>query len=710
MERLEGRDFEINSGTRIIYQGEAARKPAELLAATLRQASGFPLKVLPLTGGEMNVISLTTRRLDSLNREGYKLHSSAKKVDVTASAASGLFYGTQTLLQLLPPEVFNTAPSESVRWRIPPVEISDEPSFVWRGMMLDVARYFFTKEYVLRYLDMMAMHKMNVLHWHLVDDCGWRIEIKKYPKLTEIGGFRGKGEKRYGGFYTQDDVREIVQYAADRNITIVPEIEVPAHTLSALAAYPWLGCAGKQFSVPSRHSISPEIYCAGKKTTQYFLEDVMTEICDLFPGEFIHIGGDEAKYNRWKKCPDCQRKIKELGLKNEYELQGWMTTELEKFLAKKKKRIIGWADILECGVSPRAGLMTWHRPQTAVRGAKRGNPVVMSLTHHAYFDTAESRLPGEPPTARWIPPISLRKAYEWDPLPKGVTGDAVKNILGANGCIWSDRFLHNANVLADKPGEGTVKSEAYVDYLSLPRMAALAEVTWTPENMRDYEGFTRRMRRMYLRYKNAGYNFRMPTPLLETVKNQDGSAEIYAASPIEGGTVRYTLDGTDPLPDSPLLEKQIVVGSDQTFKTATFAADDRTRSLVYTYMGGARKTTAKYGKKIGEWKSGQPGIGKPVEMVFDATGYINKNGKYQITFLYSKGRQRLDIDGIEVVINDQKTVAGDDHHGITGRQNRKNSYIVKIESYETGASFKIKARVYGDTGNDSNGTVFIRLM
>jgi hexosaminidase len=697
--------FELNRETQIVYRDEAARRPAELLALALRPATGLPLKVVP-AGGKSNVIMLRLDPSASTNEEGYLLRSSPKGVLITASQAAGLFYGTQTLLQLLPTEVFLQKKAETVRWLIPSVKISDEPVFGWRGMMLDVSRYFFTKAYVLRYLDMMAMHKMNVLHWHLVDDCGWRVEIKKYPKLTEIGGFRGKGEKRYGGFYTQEDIREIVRYAADRNIRIVPEIEVPAHTLAALVAYPWLGCTGKQFSVPTRHSISPEIYCAGKATTQKFLEDVMTEICELFPDEYIHVGGDEAKFDRWKKCPDCQAKIKELGLKNEYELQGWMTMELEKFLAKKGKRLIGWDEILKCGVSSRTGLMVWYRPKSAVAGAKRGNPIVMSLTKHAYFDTPESRLPGEPPAARWIPPISLQKAYEWDPLPKGLDRIAAKNILGASGCIWSDLFLHKAEVLADKPGEGTVKSEAYVDYLSLPRMAALAEVTWTPQSLRNYPSFTQRMRRMYLRYRAAGYNFRMPTPLLEVQEQPDG-VTISATSPIEGGLVRYTLDGSEPAATSPPLELSVLVARDRTFKTATFLGDKQ--SLTYTYIDESRKDSPELGKKIGEWKSGQPGNRKPKKMVFDATGAINKNGKYKITFLYSKGQQRLEIDRIEVVKNNHQVVAKDVHHGITGhRFQKKNSYTVVIKGYETGASYKIWAQVYGDKGTDSNGAVFIR--
>ncbi len=760
-----GPAFELNAKTTITYLGDDARKPAELLADALRPATGLPLKIGKATGFKRNTVFLklgalssagfsdvsrrsgaeteaqrrSTHSADSLgsddepnnalacnlpsasekpglrrgpspeplSNEGYVLESSPNGITIVAAKPAGLFYGTQTLLQLLPSEVFRSDKASRTSWEIPAVSIKDTPALPWRGMMLDVSRYFFTKEYVLRYLDMMAMHKMNVLHWHLIDDCGWRIEIKKYPKLTELGGFRGKGDARYGGFYTQDDIREIVRYATDRNITIVPEIELPAHTLPALVAYPQLGCTGKQFEMPTRHSISPELYCAGKQSTQTFLEDVMTEVCALFPGTFVHIGGDEAKYVRWKNCPDCQAKIKELGLKSEHELQGWMTTQMEDFLAKKGKRIIGWDEILGCGVSEKAGIMTWHRPKTAVGGAKRGNPVVMSLTGHAYFDTAESKLPGEPPTATWIPPISLEKAYKWHPVPNGLTDREARNVLGASGCVWTDQFLHKAHILADKPGEGTTKSEAYVDYLSLPRMAALAEVTWTKRELRDYDSFTDRMKRMYVRYTHADYKFRMPTPLLNTRKQADGSVTVTGSTPIEGGTVRYTLDGSEPVAKSLELTGPVSVSRDKVFKAVTFAPDGQAHSLTYTYADASQKY-AKHGKQIGEWKSGQPGNGSPKEMTFDATGFINANGRYLITFLYTRGRQRLDIDGIEVVKNDAQIVARDIHHGITGASHKNNTYTVEIDDYETGASFKVKAPVYGDTGNDSNGVVLIR--
>ena len=649
-------------------------------------------------------ITLAIEETSDLASEGYVLDVASVGVTIRAATPAGAFYGWQTLRQLLPPAGEGPA-------AIPCLHIEDEPSFQWRGMMLDVSRYFFNKHYVLRYLDMMAMHKMNTLHWHLIDDAGWRLEIKKYPRLTEIGAWRGTGEKRYGGFYTQDDIREIVAYASARNITIVPEIELPAHTLAALAAYPHLGCFNKKLEVPTRHFISQELYCAGKETTWTFLEDVFDEVCELFPGKFIHIGGDEAKYSRWKKCLDCQKALKKHQLHNEQALQGWMTTRVETYLAKKNRRIIGWDEVPLAGVSAKAGIMTWHKPRTAIGAAKRGNPVVMSLTGHAYFDVAESKLEGEPPTAGWIPPISLEKAYTWDPIPQAIAGTtAAKNILGASGCLWTDMFLHKGQILADKPGQGSAHSEAYVDYLSLPRMAALAEVTWTAQGQRSYDGFSTRMKDMYVRYDKLAYQYRVPVPDAKVEPMLAGTFKISAVSPVTGGTVRFTTDGSTPTADSKVLQESVTVASVQGFRAATFTAGEQRQSLSFAPVDLSKRYAkyAKYGKLLGTWESGAIGSGTPKEAIFDATGLIDGNGTYRITFRYTSGQVRLDIAGIEVVRNDTVHVDEDIHHGYTGRATKDNTYTIKVANYETGASFKIKAQVYGDIGKDSNGVVLIK--
>jgi hexosaminidase len=702
----QGAAFQLGSNTRISYGGEDSAA-AELLALSLRPATGLSLTVVKSGSAGVGNIHLQLGEVaNAKGREAYQLVTRKEGVTLTARTPAGLINAGQTLRQLLDTGIYHPAKHNTASWQIPPVTITDEPSYPWRGMMLDVSRYFFTKQYVLRYLDMMAMHKMNVLHWHLIDDCGWRIEIKKYPKLTEVGAWRGQGNERTGGFYTQNDIREIVAYAKARNVEVVPEIEIPAHTLAALAAYPELGCLGKQFEVPTHHSISPEIYCVGKESTWEFLEGVMGEICGMFPFKFIHIGGDEARYQRWNDCEHCQKRMKKEGLKSAKELQGWATTRIENALKKHDKLIIGWDEILDCGVSKQAGIMTWNNLSTAVEGAKRGNPIVMSLTGHAYFDVAESKLPGEPPAASWIPPISLEKAYNWEPTPKGLDAPAAKNILGANGCVWSDQFLHSPSVLADKPGRGTAASEGYVDYLSLPRMAALAEVTWTPLASRDYQDFSQRMKVHYLRYQQAGYKFRMPTPMITAKRLADGGLSISGECPIAGGSVRYTLDGTEPGPASKELTAPLEAPKDATFKAATYAANG-SHSLTWTFSDEVNKF-AQIGKKIGEWKSSQISKGSSKTVSFDATGFIDGNGSYVITFQFTNGLQRLDIDGIEVVRNGSDPVGKDIHHGFTGGSQQANAYTIKVDNYQTGASFTVKAMIYGDTGDDSNGVVLIR--
>ncbi len=700
--------FSLNTSTRISFRGDGAETVARMLADTLRTSTGLPLPLAKTAGQKNNTISLSvTPSEQTKTPEGYSLTADQNRVTVRANTARGLFYATQTLLQLLPPQVHARQKTASANFRIPAVSIRDYPQFPWRGIMLDVSRYFFTKQYIKRYLDMMALHKLNVLHWHLIDDAGWRIEIKKYPRLTGVGGFRGEGANRYGGYYTQDDIREIVAYAAARNITIVPEIELPAHTLPALAAYPHLGCSNKSIKVPNRHFISRDLYCAGKESTYTFLENVLDEVCALFPGKYIHIGGDEAKYDRWKKCPHCQKRIKDERLASEKELQGWMTTRIEKYLRKKGKRIIGWDEILGCGASNKAGIMTWHQPQTAIDGATRGNPVVMALVRHTYFDTPESKRPGEPPCATWTPPVSLAKAYNWHPVPDGLPAAAAQKILGPNGCVWTDQFLHQPGILADKPGQGTAASESYVDYLSLPRMAALAEVGWTARPLRSYPGFLGRMQTLYNRYDHLGYNYRVPVPDIRIRQNPDGGYTISGTPPVQGGTIRYTLDGRTPEADSPTLPGSLSIKNLADFRAATYTPGNKRHSLVFQWTDPDNKYAA-HGSLIGKWTSGQVGNGKPKEATFDATGHINANGTYLVTFLYTGGQFRLDIDGIRVVRNDTTPAGQDIHHGFTGAHQKNNTYRINIKNYETGASFKIKAMIYGDQGNDTNGVVLIK--
>jgi hexosaminidase len=692
-----GGTWELNRNAVISYADATAKQPAELLAAQLRLATGFKL---PIQSGSTGDIVFQTVEDAALGQEGYAVRV-ADRVSIMAPTATGLFYGAQTLRQLLPPEIYSSnawkkeggqassfamvSADRQPAWEISTVEIRDFPRFGWRGVMLDVSRYFFGKEFMLRYIDMMAVHKLNVLHWHLIDDAGWRIEIKKYPKLTEIGAFRGQGESAYGGFYTQEDIREIVQYAAERNIMIVPEVEIPAHTLAAIAAYPQLSCSGKVQTVPASHSISRELYCAGKESTWEFLEDVMDEVCSLFPGKYVHIGGDEARYDRWEKCASCQAKIKELNLKGEHELQGWMTRRIETSLKKHGKAILGWDEILDCGVSTEAGIMVWHKPSAAVEGANRGNPVVMALTGHCYFDAPESYIAGEPPCASWIPPISLRRAYEWDPVPAGLKGDAVKKILGAQGCVWTDQFLHNAHVLADKPGKGTAASEVYVEYLSLPRLAALAEVCWTPQDERSWADFSTRMALQYNRYDARDWNYRTPLPVVAVKQNGEGDFVISATAPMRGATVRYTLNGSAPTAESVKLTEAIGVADKMAFRAVTVAADGKRTSLVFDFEEKLKPLYSKLGALVGKWS---PETVAPV-MTFKATGKITENGTYRISFAESKKGAATKVTGLKLLKNGNPVAEGK-LLGATSKWPKADGVDLVVSKYETGAEFVLE--------------------
>ena len=573
--------FVLNERTKAFYD-KACKSEAAKLTGYLAPAIGYEIKARPAVASGANEINL---KIDSglahLGQEGYRLSIEEDRIVIASSTNAGVFYGIQTLRQLLPVEIYADR-VQDVEWRIPCVVIEDSPSYSWRGMMLDVSRYFFDSTYINKYMETMAMHKLNKLHLHLVDDPGWRITIDKYPKLTEVGGFRGNGANRYGGYFTKDEIRDIVACAAELHIEIIPEIELPAHCQSALASYPWLGCSDKKLETPTKCFISPEILCAGKESTYEFLENVLSEVVELFPGRFIHIGGDEVKCDRWKSCENCNKKLKSLGLKEHGKLQVYMTQRIEKFLMSKNRRLLGWDEILNNGLAPNSTVMTWHRPETAVQAAKKGNNVVMALTSHNYFDTPESKLQGEPPAATWLPPISLRQAYDWEPAPAELNDSEKKFILGAHGCVWTDRFMHNP-ILQDLGAMDENRSFKYVEYLSLPRMAALAEVAWTKQSKRSWDDFSDRQAIQYNRYTAAGRHFRVPQPIAEKTANGDGTYTLTMSSPIRGAKVRYTTDGTYPTAYSKVYEKPVIISDLEKFGAITVVSR-RHYSLAFKFV------------------------------------------------------------------------------------------------------------------------------
>jgi hexosaminidase len=494
-------EFEIQAGTAIVADA-AARATAELLVARLAPATGFQLKIAdakPVSGGV--IVLKLDESLQNLGEEGYRLTVTKGDVQIAARKPAGLFYGTQTLLQLLPPVVFSKSVAKDVKWVVPCVEVEDTPRFVWRGVMLDVARYFQTKEEVLKFVDLLALHKMNSLHLHLTDDQGWRIEIKKYPKLTEVGAWRKEtvvghaskskefDGKRHGGFYTQDDLREIVAYAQARHVRVMPEIEMPGHAQAAIAAYPELGNLDKPLEVHTTWGVNENVYNADEATI-LFMQDVLTEVMAIFPSEFIHIGGDEAPKTQWKNSPKAQARIKELGLKNEDELQSYFVKRMDQFLTEKGRRLIGWDEILEGGLAPNATVMSWRGMDGGITAAKSGHDVVMAPTSNTYLDYYQGDPKTEPLAIGGSLP--LRKVYDFEPVPATLKPEEAKRILGTQCQMWAE-YIPNAQ---------------HLEYMAFPRMSALAEVGWTASVGKNYDSFVKRLKTHLERLSLLDVNYR----------------------------------------------------------------------------------------------------------------------------------------------------------------------------------------------------------
>jgi hexosaminidase len=511
--------FKLSAETHV-YVDFASHATGKFLTEGLRPSTGYPLKISTKYFGGAAIpggILLTTKNADTnLGPEGYELTVASNSIIIRAPAQAGLFYGVQTLFQLLPPEIYSTNLVGNVAWLIPCVQIEDWPRFQWRGFMLDVSRHFFNKSEVKTLLDAMAMHKMNVFHWHLTDDHGWRIEIKKYPKLTLVGAWRTGGgfgfdsktttaygpDGRYGGFYTQDDIRDMVKYAAARHITIVPEIEMPGHATAALSAYPQFSCTGGPFEPSMTAGVFNGIYDPAKEETFQFLAGVLTEVVPLFPGRYIHIGGDEVPKETWKNSADCQALMKREGLKNEEELQSWFTRRIEKIVSAHGRTMIGWSEILQGGLAKNAVVMDWIGG--AKEAASAGHDVVMTPTAYCYFDFYQSSNHlAEPKAAAWGGPLTLNKMYAFDPMPTNMPPQLQSHILGAQGNLWTEQ----------------IPNFKHAEYMTFPRICALAEVTWSARDARDWDDFMRRMQVQAQRLDVLNINYRhaaveMPEPNL----------------------------------------------------------------------------------------------------------------------------------------------------------------------------------------------------
>lgn len=444
------------------------------------------------TGGQS--ITLQLIQYDSIVPEGFhRLSVKESGIQIESNSGAGLFYGVQTLLQLIP--------EKDRPKKIAAVDIIDYPRFPYRGLHLDVGRHFFPTTFVKQYIDWLAFHKFNYFHWHLTEDQGWRVEIKKYPKLQEIAsqrketliGHAGTPEtfdgQPYGGFYTQEEIKDIVQYASDRFVTIIPEIEMPGHSLAALSAYPALGCTGGPYDAATKWGVFPDVFCAGKEETFEFLQNVLDEVFALFPGPYVHVGGDECPKDRWKTCPNCQRRIKSEKLGDEHELQSYFIQRMEKFLNAKGKKLIGWDEILEGGLAPNATVMSWRGEAGGIAAAKQNHQVIMTPGDWCYFDHYQDTSKTEPLAIGGFTPVS--QVYAYEPVPAILTPQEATFILGAQANLWTEYIT-------------TPEHAAYMVY---PRACALAEVVWSPKLSRDYADFLVRMKTHLPRLKAMGINY-----------------------------------------------------------------------------------------------------------------------------------------------------------------------------------------------------------
>lgn len=498
-------EFTINDKTALFVSPltDQTEIAADILGTMLRKSAGIELPVIEGTKPGHNRIMMLIDTTVNVGEEGYSLGVTKRNIILKAPTAAGLFYGVQTIRQLLPPQVeVEGGLAGDVVPVVPACVITDEPRFTYRGMHLDVSRHFFTVDEVKSYLDILAMHKFNTFHWHLTDDQGWRIEIKKYPKLTTVGSQRsetlvGHGGRPpftydgqpYGGFYTQDEIREIVRYASERFIRIIPEIEMPGHAVAALASYPFLSCTGKQIEVAKRWGVFDDVFCAGKDTVFAFLEDVLDEVMELFPSEYIHVGGDECPKTRWQQCPLCQERIREEGLKDEQELQSWFITRMEQYINSHGKKLIGWDEILEGGLAPEATVMSWRGVTGGIEAAKMGHDVIMTPTSYSYLDYYQCEPQDEPLAIGGYLP--LEKVYSYEPVPQELDVEEQKHILGQQGNVWTEY----------------IPTAEHLEYMAFPRAFAIAETGWTPAMKRDFEDFLARFTILRQRYDLMDLNY-----------------------------------------------------------------------------------------------------------------------------------------------------------------------------------------------------------
>ena len=555
--RIDEGVFNINKDTKLVvdYTSEDMLRIAGFLNEKLSKAAGFELEMI--TDAKIpreNVIAFMDAGMPT---EQYVINVTPNMVLIDYGDGAGAFYALQTLFQLLPTEIYSQEPQKGIKWNVPCCNIEDMPRFKYRGMHLDVCLHYFDFEFLKKYIDIMAAHKVNRFHWHLTEDQGWRLEIKKYPLLTEKGQWRKEtvvGSLKsgvydgtpHGGYYTQEQVKEIVKYAAERYVTIIPEIELPGHALAAIACYPELSCGLEDhYETATKWGVFKQVYCT-KESTFKFLEDVFDEVFELFPSELIHIGGDECPKASWKACPYCQSMIKKLGLKDEFELQSYFVTRMEKYINSKGRQIIGWDEILQGGLAPNAKVMSWLGEEGGIKAAQQHHEVVMSPHQKYYLDYWQADPFSEP--LAMSGPTTLRTMYEYEPVPEVLTPQEAKYIIGVEGCVWTEYM----------------PTPERVEYMAWPRMCAIAETGWT-RKAKDWDGFARRLEKHFSRLDGmeVGYCDAFYSPMIVFHKDTPHNMVVTMTVDAPDAKIHYTLDGSQPTKDSPVYDKPFSINRSQ---------------------------------------------------------------------------------------------------------------------------------------------------
>jgi len=577
--------FTIDSDTRIILNDDSKtlKRGVEVFTDIVNQSSTFKLKSELKSGdvsGENAIVVSLSGDENRYGHEGYSLKVTSEKITVEAAESAGVFYAFQTLRQLFPPELEDSTVTAD-EWYIPAVEVFDKPTFKWRGQLLDVSRHFLPMELLKKNIDYLARYKMNIFHLHLTDDQGWRVEIKKYPKLTEVGAWRvdyndmgwwGRpaqkpGDKAtYGGYFTQDQIRELVQYAADRFISILPEIDVPGHSQSFIASYPEVSCDGKKYYVATGGVAKDNTVCPGKEITFKVIEDILNEVLPLFPGDYFHIGGDECNKSQWKKCADCQRRIKNEKLKNEHELQSYFIKRVEKMVNAHGKILIGWDEILEGGLAPNATVMSWRGEKGGIASAKMGHDVVMSPNTYCYLDLKQGNPALEPNYG--YSHLWLSTTYSYAPMPEALNSEEKKHILGVQGNLWGE----------------SIRGEKAMNYMLFPRLLAIAEVGWTHRKDRGWNDFVERLEYNLVRLKNLGIGY-APSMYNVNVKNiaeKENEYQVELKTERGGIPIHYTLDGSEPTATSEVFKNPVRLNETVTLKAVAFK-DGKKAGRITTY-------------------------------------------------------------------------------------------------------------------------------